>query len=91
MNCPRCGSRTYVQNSRHADSTGYKINKSLLIIAENLISWYTRDWVVRRRVCHSENCDFDGVTIEMLASDIEDMMGQVLKGFGPFEEEEDYE
>ena len=91
MNCPRCGSRTYVVNSRHADSTGYHINKRLLTIAEVLVSWYTRDWVVRRRICRADKCGFDGVTIEVIDSDLEDMMIQVLEGYGPFDKEDNNE
>ena len=75
MNCPHCGERTYVVNSRHADSTGYRVNQAILDVAERACSWYTRDWVVRRRVCKAEGgCDFDDVTVEISANDLRNML-----------------
>lgn len=84
MNCPHCGSRTYVVNSRHADSTGYRVNQAILDVANRLVSWYTDDWVVRRRVCRIEACVFDQVTIEVIATDLEDMLKESSVGNGPF-------
>lgn len=83
MNCPRCGKRTYVVNSRHADSTGYRVNQAILDVANQLVSWYTSDWVVRRRVCRQLDCDFDEVSIEVIATDLEHMLSDSAKGHGP--------
>jgi ribosomal protein L37E len=84
MNCPRCGERTYVVNSRHADSTGYRVNQAILDVAEQACSWYTRDWVVRRRVCrlasNDDACDFDEITVELSAKDLRQMLIQAADG-----------
>ena len=84
MNCPLCGERTYVVNSRHADSTGYRVNQAILDVANRLVSWYTKDWVVRRRICRAEPCTFDQVTIEVIAEDLEDMLRESANDMGPF-------
>ena len=83
MNCPRCGKRTYVVNSRHADSTGYRVNQAILDVANRLVSWYTSDWVVRRRVCKVEACGFDEVTVEVIAEDLDEMFKESAAGEGP--------
>ena len=84
MNCPRCGERTYVVNSRHADSTGYRVNQAILDVANRMCSWYTRDWVVRRRVCRAKACGFDEVSIEVIASDLRAMLREASEGNGPW-------
>jgi hypothetical protein len=84
MNCPQCGERTYVVNSRHADSTGYRVNQAILDVANRLVSWYTKDWVVRRRVCRVDDCYFDEVTIEVSAEDLEEMLRESANDEGPF-------
>lgn len=62
MKCPQCGSRTQVRNSRTAES------KSGGRRARVEVSWYTRDWVARRRVCCS--CSWQDQTIEILLDDL---------------------
>lgn len=84
MNCPKCGQRTYVTNSRHADSTGYRVNQALLSAAEEHCSWYTRDWVVRKRECRDEDCDFEDLSFELLLSDFADMMHAASNGESPW-------
>jgi len=70
MNCTRCGSGSRVTETRHPDSpprtwTG-EVKK-----ASKVVTWYTWDVVVRRRVCHQGHVWH---TLELAAGDVEGMV-----------------
>ena len=75
MNCPQCGSRWKVSDSRHADSPRMSGGLTNWIdeVAEK-VDWYTNDWVARRRKC--VKCGFEQKTIEVTLQDLE----EILKG-----------
>ena len=52
-------------DSRHSDSAA--TFKGQAVVREN-VSWYTRDWVCRKRKCIK--CDTVVVTIEILLDDL---------------------
>ncbi len=67
MNCVKCGEKTKVVDSRTSDSkTNFGGQKRI----ESTVSWYTTDWVCRRRRCDS--CDKYYLTIELLVDDLEE-------------------
>lgn len=77
MNCPKCGQRTRVVDSRHPDS---KISvrwrwsrpaKSLVAFGQKWVGWWSQDWVVRRRNCP---CGKTYRTIELLEEDLPTLM-----------------
>ena len=70
MKCPRCGLRTKVTNSRTTDSPRWGPNHSLIKTANEMVGWYTYDWVVRMRQC---DCGWKAVSIEVLAEDWAEM------------------
>ncbi len=67
MFCPKCGNRVSVTNTRHADSPRFGKNVGLLDDADEVVGWYTQDWVVRQRDCKS--CTWSAVTIEVTKED----------------------
>lgn len=67
MTCPLCGARARVLDSRTAASTAKGLTGDLRVAGEELVHWYTSDWVVRRRRC--TKCEHTSVTIELLAED----------------------
>ena len=71
MNCPRCGNRTRVTNSRTIDSGCDQRNKRIIQWAIKTASWYTQDWTVRNRRC--EKCKWESLSIELLQKDYEEM------------------
>lgn len=71
MNCPKCGKRVSVTNTRTADSANYQRNQRLLQTAEGLVGWYTQDWVARVRVC--KNCPWTSMTVEIPVDDWKEM------------------
>ena len=65
MKCPRCDQKTFVASSRCADSpNGCQAASN----ARKAISWYTDDWVARRRKCN--HCGWSGQTVEILLDDL---------------------
>ena len=71
MNCTRCGNKTKVIDSRTSDS---KANFGGQKRVKETVSWYTEDWVCRKRRC--EKCDQYYLTIEILVDDLD-------KGWAP--------
>jgi len=70
MNCPKCGSRWKVTDSRHADSKHIAMSEAMLAAASELVGWYTAEWVVRRRSCA---CGKVAFTIEVTVDDLSAM------------------
>lgn len=75
MNCPRCGTRVKVKNSRTVDSGKHGLNQHLIDFAEKSVGWYTQDWVVRQRFC--EKCLWKRNTIEVIDRDLEKMFQMI--------------
>jgi hypothetical protein len=70
--CPKCGTRVKVKDSRTADSQEIPITRKLLRTADEVVGWYTQDWVVRSRFCPGE-CSWEAVTIEVPVEDWREM------------------
>jgi len=67
VNCPKCGKRTKVQDSRHADS--YRADGRAIGLVAFGHRWTdTPDWVARLRVC---SCGWKGRTLELLETDLQ--------------------
>ncbi len=67
MRCMKCGHKTKVIDSRNSESkTTFGGQKRI----EDSVSWYTQDWVYRRRLCLS--CSESFITIEIPVDDLED-------------------
>ena len=47
MNCPKCGCRTRVRETRHPDHASSLTSSSIAGKAEEAAGWYTADWVAR--------------------------------------------
>ena len=62
MNCPRCGGKTRVSDTRSAESPGRHLD------VNEALSWYTRDWVGRIRGC--TKCDWRKRTVELVLDDL---------------------
>ena len=70
MNCPKCGDRWKVIDSRHAESSAigeYDIIKYVDGVSD-AVSWYTADWVARKRCC--SNCGHEDRTVELTLEDL---------------------
>ena len=78
MNCPKCGHRVKVKNSRTVDSGRHGLNQTLVDFAEKSVGWYTQDWVVRQRKCDA--CEWKRNTIEIIDCDLDKMVELVAKG-----------
>lgn len=74
MRCVMCSQRTRVVDSRPSDSTTTFGGQRKM---RELVSWYTRDWVYRRRQCLK--CKKIVLTVEILLEDLE-------KGWSPKDE-----
>ena len=75
MNCPKCGVRTRVLDSRHFDTPPKRavgIDKYRQEV-EKRVGWYTNDWVYRRRVCTNVNCKHEFKTTELIIEDLDKM------------------
>ena len=66
MLCAQCGSKTQVIDSRKADSIATFGGQRQI---RESVSWYTQDWVARRRKCCV--CTSVVLTVEILVSDLE--------------------
>lgn len=66
MNCPKCGNKTKVVDSRTSDS---KSNFGGQRRINETVSWYTGDWVCRKRRC--DMCNQFHLTVEILLGDLE--------------------
>ena len=70
MNCPKCGARWKVIDSRHADGAGvgeFDLIKYVDAVRD-AVSWYTADWVARKRRCL--NCGHEARTVELTLEDL---------------------
>jgi len=66
MNCPKCGKRTRVKDSRTADS--YRADGRVIgLVTFGHKHTSTPDWVARLRVC---SCGWKAKTLELLEEDI---------------------
>ena len=74
VNCPKCGSRWKVSDSRHADSP--EVSRRVA----KAVSWYTGDWVARKRKCGK--CGLLKKTIEVSLEDLEEMLKETARGQG---------
>ena len=74
MNCPSCGTRVRVIDSKHADSH-YCLNYNCAFLerVNTLVGWYCQDWVYRKRVCPNPKCTEKFDTIEILCDDLASM------------------
>ncbi len=66
MLCVQCGNKTQVIDSRKADSIASFGGQRQI---RESVSWYTEDWVARRRRCRV--CSAVVLTVELLVSDLE--------------------
>lgn len=71
MQCPKCGCRTRVRETRHPDHATKLKYSSVAGKAEEAVSWYTVDWVARMRHCTNEVCGAKIGTIEISLEDLE--------------------
>ena len=66
MRCIKCGAKTKVMDTRNSESKTTFGGQNRV---EANVSWYTRDWVYRRRHCPS--CSESTITIEIPLDDLE--------------------
>lgn len=76
MTCSQCGGDTRVVDSRTAQSFAKGLTGKLRATGEQLVNWYTSDWVARRRVCRT--CGHSGTTIELYADDFRAILKEGL-------------
>lgn len=68
MNCPTCGKRSRVIDSRlPTDGRVEVVTRSALQVA----GWYTQDFVARRRTC---DCGWKAESVELLVNDLKEML-----------------
>jgi hypothetical protein len=80
MNCPKCGERVKVTDSKHADSYhSVHYNCKFKTVVQELVGWYTPDWVYRRRKCVNRKCKFAFDTIEVPCEDLDKMFDEKSK------------
>lgn len=68
MNCPACGARTLVMSSRSPDSAKKHHSGPMFNAASSAVTWYTSDWVARRR--HCPKCTKNLYTVELVIEDL---------------------
>ena len=68
MQCPRCGAKTKVMNSRTAEAGPAHRNTGPARQARRAVGWFTSDWVARDRRC--AGCELHYHTVEMPISDL---------------------
>lgn len=76
MNCPNCGGETKVTNSRTTESERRTFTAGSFATVQQLVHWYTPDWVVRTRVCSS--CATRHIAIELYADDFRAILTEGL-------------
>ena len=84
MNCPKCGARTRVLDSRHFDTPPKRatgVDKYRAEV-EKRVGWYTNDWVYRRRVCTKKKCSEEFKTTELIIEDLDQMCAITLSKLG---------
>jgi len=74
MNCPRCGKKFRVANTA---SSGDTTRVHLRNIVIDSLEWYSDDFVVRQRVCHS--CLYTTITVEIEHKDLIAMFDIISK------------
>ena len=77
MNCPKCLKKTTVTTTRTPakPGKGNDVHKG-----NDLVGWYTPDFVVRSRACN--HCGNKFRTIEMSFDDVSAMLEEANKGHG---------
>ena len=68
MECPKCGSKTSVIGTRTNASQHVAKHGAYVRHVSDAVSWYTGDWVARRRRC--TNCRWSEDTVELLIKDL---------------------
>ena len=68
MLCPKCGDKLKVKDSRSLkkdDMLNAYGDGTLLYRVGKIITWYTEDFVARRRYCRSCGHEFDSIELEV--------------------------
>ena len=80
MQCPKCGEKVKVINSRTVESAKkiFYANAKLIEKAQSSVGWYTPDWVARHRRCTC--CSWEKYTVEVTIEDFEEMRKIIEKG-----------
>ena len=74
MNCPKCGEKFRVANTASTRDTS-RIHLRNLVI--DSLEWYSDDFVVRQRICHS--CLYSTITVEVEHADLKEMFKIISK------------
>lgn len=74
MLCPKCGSKFRVANTA---SNGDTSRLYLRATGDKLLSWYSKDYVIRQRFCNS--CLYTSVTLEVEDLDLLEMFKIISK------------
>lgn len=72
MNCPKCGFRTRVRETRNCDTKTGLSPHSAAGKVHAAVAWYTSDWLARKRVCTNMVCSLRFVTVELTLDDLYD-------------------
>ena len=80
MQCPECGKKVKVVNSRTVQSTKkvFYANAKLIAKVQQAVGLYTPDWVARHRRCAS--CGWEKYTVEVTVEDFDEMRKLIEKG-----------
>jgi transcriptional regulator NrdR family protein len=78
MMCPNCGAKTKVVASRSIAKPGRGWSVSL---ADKVVGWYTKDFIVRRRRC--TECSFSDHTVEIFTDDVRGLVKESIDGHAP--------
>ena len=69
MNCPKCGNKFRVMNTASTDDSPRMHLRSL---CNDLVQWYSSDYVVRQRSCTV--CMYVTITVEIERDDLIEML-----------------
>ena len=80
MTCPKCSNKTKVTATRTPSKPGKvaEVNQG-----NQLVGWYTPEFVVRKRVCKTCRCQFK--TIEISFDDMDCIIKESSEGHAPNE------
>ena len=78
VNCPACTGPTRVINSRTVDSPAKGFDAGSRAAVEQLVGWYTPDWVVRTRACIKETCGARAFSVELYTTDFHSILKEGL-------------
>ena len=73
--CPQCGAKTRVTNSRAGDDENHE---HLVKAPREAVGWYTVDFVARSRRC--TKCKWKACTIEVSLGDLKGILKEIQKG-----------